>query len=194
MTAFVLGNGVSRRDLDLDHLAARAPVYGCNALYRTFTPQVLVATDQHIARAIQETGYARDHRFYTRRPLPRWGALAVPREYFGFSSGPIAVSLAARDGHDPIYLLGFDMGPEHEGCFNNMYAGTEFYKPQRSQPTFTGNWVRQMRRVMTDHANHEFVRVQGATTADIPELDTVPNLRHITISDFLLSINTPEEN
>lgn len=194
MTAFVLGNGVSRAALDLDQLAAAGTVYGCNALYRTWTPTVLVATDQHIARAIQESGYARQHRFYTRRPLPRLGAQVVPREYFGFSSGPIATALAARDGHDPVYLLGFDMGPDHVGRFNNIYAGTEFYKCTNSEPTFTGNWVRQMVRVMNDHSRHCFVRVYGTTTAEISELQRVRNLQHESIQDFVSRINTCKEN
>lgn len=193
MTAIVLGNGRSRLELDTDWLMAQAPVYGCNALYRTHTPCVLVATDQHIAQTIQDSGYARLHRFYTRRPRPGSGALTVPREYFGYSSGPIAVALAAADRHDPIYLIGFDMGPDQHGRFNNVYAGTEHYKPVASDPTFTGNWVRQLVRVMTDHVTTDFVRVQGAETADIAEFASVRNLQHITLAQFRASINNAKE-
>jgi len=193
MTAFVLGNGVSRQGVSVPALQQQGPVYGCNALYRDHVPTVLVATDTAIAREIQQSGYARDHCFYTRRPLPGSGALAVPREYFGFSSGPIAVVLAAQQGHDPIYLLGFDLGPDHRGRFNNCYAGTEFYKPRGSDPTFAGNWVRQLRRVLTDHVTQQFVRVHGDVTAHIPELRNVTNLDSITLQEFLHSINIPEE-
>jgi hypothetical protein len=190
MAAFVLGNGVSRLEVNVDRLLQAGPVFGCNALYRTHVPTVLVATDQHIAREIQESGYALLHRFYTRRPLAKLGAHTVPREYFGFSSGPIAVSLAARERHDPVYLIGFDMGPTEHGRFNNVYAGTQFYKAVNSEPTFTGNWVRQLQRVMADHPTQTFIRVQGSTTADIPELESVKNLVNATMSEFLASINT----
>lgn len=190
MTAFVLGNGVSRLEVKIEQLMGHGAVYGCNALYRTHAPTVLVATDQHIAREIQESGYAKMHRFYTRRPLPKLGAQTVPREYFGFSSGPIAVALAAQDRHDPVYLIGFDMGPTEHGRFNNIYAGTEFYKPVNSEPTFTGNWIRQLQRIMADYANQAFVRVMGSGTADIPELAAARNLRHITMAEFLTCINT----
>lgn len=193
MAAFVLGNGVSRQSVSVHHLQRRGPVYGCNALYRTHMPTVLVATDQHIAREIQESGYARTHRFYTRRPLPKLGALTVPREYFGFSSGPIAVALAAQDNHDPVYLVGFDMGPDQLGQFNNVYAGTEFYKPCNSTPTFAGNWIRQIQRVLSDYPVHTFVRVQGDSTAAIVELQNIRNLQHITLAEFLARINTVEE-
>ena len=56
-TAFVLGNGVSRQHLSLAQLQRRGKIYGCNALYREFEPDVLVATDRPIATAIQESGY-----------------------------------------------------------------------------------------------------------------------------------------
>ena len=193
MTAFVLGNGVSRLDVAVEQLQAKGAVYGCNALYRTHTVTALIATDQHIAREIQESGYSRHNRFYTRRPLPKLGGQTVPRSYFGYSSGPIACAVAASDSHDPIYLLGFDMGPNTQGRFNNIYAGTEFYKPHNSEPTFTGNWVRQLQRIMTDYSNQRFVRVMGATTAEIPELQAVKNLSHVSMSEFLASINTREE-
>jgi hypothetical protein len=193
MTAFVLGNGVSRLEVPIDTLKKLGDVYGCNALYRTHVPTALVATDQHIAREIQESGYSKHNRFYTRRPLPKLGAHAVPREYFGYSSGPIACAVAARDSHDPIFLIGFDMGPTDQGKFNNIYAGTQFYKPQNSEPTFTGNWVRQLQRILTDHTKQQFVRVMGSTTAQINELDAVKNLLSMPMHDFLASINTREE-
>jgi hypothetical protein len=93
MAAFVLGNGVSRAAVDVDLLLRLGAVYGCNALYRTHAVTALVATDRPIAEAIQNSGYSLEHRFYTRRPLPNTGAQAVPRPYFGFSSGPIALAL-----------------------------------------------------------------------------------------------------
>ena len=118
--AFVLGNGVSRQHLNLAHLKNCGMIYGCNALYRSFTPDVLVATDKPIAEAIQNSGYAKEHCFYTRRPLPGLGAKQLLEQYRGYSSGPNAVGLAAHEQHHRIYLLGFDMGPINN-LFNNIY-------------------------------------------------------------------------
>ena len=89
--AFVLGNGKSRLELDLHQLKQTGPIYACNAIYRTFTPDCLVATDAAIARAIQESGYAKTNRFHTRRPIEGLGARSLPKEYRGFSSGPNAL-------------------------------------------------------------------------------------------------------
>lgn len=183
--AFVLGNGVSRKGLDLPRLQTYGKIYGCNALYREFTPDVLISTDKPIREHIQNSGYSQKNRVYTRHPLPGLGALAVPFEYQGFSSGPIAVGLAAIDRANTVYLLGFDMGPAANGKFNNVYADTEFYRKSASVPTFTGNWVRQIIKVAKDFPKIEFVRVKGATTADIPEFNEVPNIKHMQLDKFL---------
>lgn len=185
--AFVLGNGVSRKSVKLDELQPLGTIYGCNALYREFTPHCLVATDAPIARAIQESGYSKTARFHTRRPLPGFGALDIPKKYFGNSSGPIACALAALDNHHKIYMLGFDMGPNNQQ-FNNVYAGTEFYKPVNATPTYTGNWVKQIKQVAQDFPNVWFIRVQGPTTADIAELTRMSNIKHTSIDAFLQQV------
>jgi hypothetical protein len=194
MAAFVLGNGVSRASIDVDTLINLGPVYGCNALYRTHAPTVLVATDRPIAEEIQNSGYSLKHRFYTRRPQPNTGAQAVPRPYFGFSSGPIALALAAAESPGArIYLLGFDLGPTESGRFNNVFADTEHYKKSEAAPTFTGNWIRQMITVMRDYPDRQFLRVYGITTAMPTEFESVPNLQRVEISEFQRRINTPKD-
>jgi hypothetical protein len=190
--AFVLGNGISRKTVAPASLQPLGKIYGCNALYREFTPDVLVATDRPIATAIQESGYAQTNCFYTRRPVDGLGARRVPSLYFGYSSGPIATAIAALDGHQRIYLLGFDMGPTENQQFNNVYAGTEFYKMPTAMPTFTGNWVKQLIQIVQDFPQTEFVRIYGTTTAKIAQFSTVPNLKFMTLLEFLnqLSLQT----
>jgi hypothetical protein len=183
--AFVCGNGVSRQAVDLNLLRPLGTIYGCNGLYRDFEPDCLVATDRPIAEAIQNSGYSSTHRFHTRKPIPKLGARPVPKQYHGNSSGPIATALAALDGNNTIYLLGFDMGPTVNQKFNNVYAGTDFYKRSDAAPTYTGNWVRQLCTIVTDFPQTTFVRVCGATTADIRELKVFNNLLHIPIQMFL---------
>jgi len=190
--AFVLGNGVSRQDVDLNNLKHFGPIYGCNALYRDFTPTALISTDRPISERIQDSGYSKNNRFYTRRPVPGSGALPVPQKYFGYSSGPIATSIAAIDGARVVYLIGFDMGPANNH-FNNVYANTEFYKKSSAVPTFTGNWVTQIKTIMRDHANILFVRIMGHTTAVVADLDRVVNLKTMTMSEFLNRINNTKE-
>ena len=191
--AFVLGNGVSRLDVDLNVLKQEGKVYGCNALYRTFAPDVLVSTDTPIATAIQESGYAEQHRMYTRKPIAGLGAHRVPQPYFGYSSGPIAAALAAMDQNIAVYLVGFDMGPIGHNQFNNVYADTEFYKKSAARPTFSGNWARQLVQVMKDFPKTNFFRVKGTTTADILEFNGVPNLVTMPMQDFLNRLNNTKD-
>ena len=187
-TAFVLGNGLSRRELNLSLLKSKGSVYGCNAIYREFEPDCLVATDRPIAQRIQETGYSASHRFYTRRPIAGKGALAVPKKYYGNSSGPIAAAIAAIDGNSQIYLIGFDMGPTASNKFNNMYAGTEFYKAKDASPTFTGNWIRQVQQLCKDFENVQFIRILGDVTAEINDLKSINNLAHMHMEDFIRGV------
>ena len=67
--AFVLGNGVSRQQVDLENLKHFGPIYGCNALYRDFTPTALISTDRPISERIQDSGYALKHKFTLASPL-----------------------------------------------------------------------------------------------------------------------------
>lgn len=187
--AFVIGNGISRQHVNLDNLKKHGKIYGCNALYRDFTPDCLVATDRPIAAEIQNSGYSLKNRFHTRRPFPSLGGKGVPKEYFGYSSGPIAVSLAAIDGCGKIYLIGFDMGATETNAFNNIYAGTQFYKNHGSLPTFTGNWIKQIDKIMNDFSHIEFIRVCGPTTARIDGLETIKNLSHMAMATFVDRIN-----
>ena len=191
--AFVCGNGISRQAVDLTYLKTLGVIYGCNAMYRDFEPDCLVATDRPIAEQIQMSGYSKTHRFHTRRPLEKLGAKPVPKKYHGNSSGPIATALAALDGHQTIYLLGFDLGPNQDMRFNNLYAGTEFYKSVGSSPTYTGNWVNQLRTIAQDFPQMTFVRVCGSTTADIKELKIISNLHHISMEMFLNRVNTGQD-
>jgi hypothetical protein len=183
--AFVLGNGTSRHDISVPTLKLLGRIYGCNALYREFVPDVLVATDRPIATAIQDSGYAHNNEFYTRRPIEGTGARQLLEPYRGYSSGPNALGLAAQQGNLSIYLLGFDMGPTENNLFNNVYADTEFYKTSAHPPTFVGNWIRQVIQIFRDHPQVQFTRVCGPTTARITDLDAMPNLTHLDLAAFL---------
>lgn len=182
--AFVLGNGVSRQALDLNQLKTLGTTYGCNAIYREFVPDVLISTDAPISERIQQEGYSQQQVHYTRKPLPDSGARRIAQKYFGFSSGPVAVGQAALDGARAIYLVGFDMGPTRNGRFNNCYADTEFYKKSSANPTFTGNWVNQIKIIAGDFPKTSFFRVTGDTTAEIRDLLGVANLAHMTMTEF----------
>jgi len=125
--------------------------------------------------------------------MPNLGAIKVPDCYKGASSGPIALALAAMDGHQRIYMLGFDLGPAENGMFNNMYADTDFYKKSTASATYTGNWKRQICRIAQDFPQCEIVRVAGNTTADIAEFDACVNMQKLLFDNFVERINTKKD-
>jgi len=187
--AFILGNGRSRLVLNLNSLMELGSVFGCNGLYRDFTPHCLVATDRPIAEEIQNSGYAEKHRFHTRKPIESLGGKFLVKEYKGFSSGPNAAALALVDGHSDIYLIGMDLGSTN-GMFNNIYAGTKFYKEELTGQTFPGNWINQIVKLTEDFESRQFWRIEGPESAFVPQFNKIPNMRILSMDKFIEKVNT----
>ena len=55
---FCIGNGESRKGFDLEKLRPHGTIYGCNAIYRDFMPDVLTAVDHGIMHEIYHAGVA----------------------------------------------------------------------------------------------------------------------------------------
>jgi hypothetical protein len=87
-------------------------------------------------------------------------------------------------------MLGFDMAPSSSMRFNNVYAGTEFYKSPDAAPTFTGNWIRQLITIAGDFPTAQFIRVCGPTSADIKEFKNIQNFDNMDIKLFRHRLDT----
>ena len=59
-TAYIIGNGPSRKGLDLDTLDGTT--FGCNALYRDYSPDYLVSGDSTILKEICKTEYPKHNK------------------------------------------------------------------------------------------------------------------------------------
>ena len=79
---FVICNGESRKGFDLEELRQYGKVYGCNALYRDFTPDALIAVDDRIVHKIYGSGYPIQNQCYfrdwTRMPEEAYEMLLQP--------------------------------------------------------------------------------------------------------------------
>ena len=69
---FVIGNGESRRNINIDSLRDFAPVWGCNRIYQDWHVDNLVAIDQTQMEFILRDGYHTKANVYTRK---RWSPL-----------------------------------------------------------------------------------------------------------------------
>lgn len=185
--AFVLGNGTSRKDIPLDKLKAYGDVYGCNALYRHFEPDYLVAVDTKMILEINKYGYQKDHEVWTN---PNKSFIKMKGfNYFnpskGWSSGPTALWLASQRQYHKIFILGFDFkGLDKGKKFNNIYADSFNYKKSTDGATFFGNWMRQTKSVVKDNPNIRYFRVIQPDNYIPDELNSFNNLKHLSVEEF----------
>lgn len=184
--AFVLGNGKSRLNANIQILKNFGTVYGCNALYREFEPDFLIAVDVKMINEIIDSGYHKTHEVWTNpnKGIKSKSNINLFSPHKGWSSGPTALDFAARNGHRNIYILGFDFAGIN-GKFNNVYADTYNYKYSNDAPTFHGNWLSQTEKTIRHYKDIGFYRVieEGAFLPD--QLGHQHhNLKHIFYKEF----------
>ena len=63
--AFVLGNGTSRSSIPLNPLRKFGTIYACNAVYREFKPDYLVAVDTKMVNEIVQHRYQLEGQVWT---------------------------------------------------------------------------------------------------------------------------------
>lgn len=186
-TAFVLGNGTSRLFVDPPQLKSIGTVYGCNALYRTFAPDFLVAVDTRMVIEITRTGYQLENELWTNpnRSYRNISGLNLFEPSKGWSSGPTALWLASQHGYKEIYFLGFDFKGKQEGrYFNNVFADTVNYKKSSDRATFYGNWLKQTTITIKEHPHTKYYRVMEDGGFVPKELANLDNLEHISPEKF----------
>lgn len=187
--AFVLGNGVSRQCIDLAALTFHGIIYGCNALYRDFSPDYLVAVDTKMIREITTAGYHKLHPVWTNtnKYSKDISGLNLFNPSQGWSSGPSALNLASTHENTTIYILGFDyagIGNKNE-LVNNIYSGSVNYKKVNDRATYFGNWQNQTLTCIKTNAKIKYIRVIESATSFIPDtLIGISNLTHITVENF----------
>ena len=190
-TAFVLGNGTSRKPINLLQLKEHGTVYGCNALYREFDPDYLVAVDTKMILEINKAGYQHSHTVWTNpnRAYHQMNGFNFFNPSKGWSSGPTALWLASTHDNQKIYILGFDyQGIEDK--INNLYADTPNYKKSHDRATYHGNWLKQTIITCQKFNEKRYIRVVQEEDPFIPkEFSKIDNLSHITVEEFKKSFN-----
>ena len=133
-TAFIVGNGLSRKDFDISQLKDVAPVYGCNAIYRDLQkhdlPDYLIAIDDRIKDEIECSTFPRDRVIFP--PYDECFESAEYREYprNRSNAGMNAMQEAIRHGKTELWMLGFDFMLDMQLGLSNIYDGTPCYGPE----------------------------------------------------------------
>jgi len=156
-------------------------------VYRDLEPTFLIATGPDICKEIADSGYCDKHIVYTNSnkilEYPNKFYL-IPQDYT-CNAGTIATYIACFDGHEKIYLLGFD-NSAGDGYNNNMYAGTPGYEGQFVNWSDV-LWIQNMAYIMDLYNEVEFVRVAPTPNYQIPDSwRRLSNFRQLSFSEFII--------
>jgi hypothetical protein len=126
--AFIVGNGVSRKEIDLNSLVGKGAIFGCNALYRDFDQwDFLVAIDDGMIAELLQKDFSPktlivppvSERFESAEYNPGYRRRS--------NAGMNAMLEAIRRDYKFLYCLGFDFLLEGEVSVDNLYKDTPNY-------------------------------------------------------------------
>jgi hypothetical protein len=187
--ACVIGNGTSRLELDLHCINATMTTYGCNALYRDFMPNYLIAMDYPMVKEILNKRIQYQTSFHTQHDnrIDELKENGEPINFFwGMSetndSGNSALRLALQNKHDVVYMIGFDYCTD-PSTLSNVYVGTNNYVKNHMWPAASmreEQWGKRLRKILKNHPNQKVVRVNGTKPLDVNS----DNYEEITIQQF----------
>ena len=187
--ACVIGNGPSRKPLNLEHIKSIMTTYGCNALYRDFIPDYLVSMDILMVMEIIDNNVHYKTNFYTQHgtktdDLHRTGEPInfIKSQRDTPDSGNAAIDLCASNNHDIVYMIGFDYTVND--TIPNIYTGTKNYNKNDVYPGANQQdtrWKNKLRQIVRKYPNTKFVRVVGTANKVNIQLD---NFIEITTNEF----------
>ena len=127
-TAFIIGNGPTRLDINLHDLVGKGKIYGCNALYRDFDKfDYLVVIDEQFKKLI-EMGGKEGVVEGTKLILPPDEECIEETTGRRSNAGMNAMREAIRHGATKLFCLGFDFIIKDEVAnTDNVYKDTEGY-------------------------------------------------------------------
>jgi hypothetical protein len=125
--AIVIGNGVSRKELDLNSLVGHGTIYGCNALYREFSHyDHLIAIDDGMIEEIKNDPKAIIPPIEERFESSDYNPFQRRRSNAGMN----AMYEAVKAGNVSIFCIGFDFILEGDISVDNIFKGTKNYGPE----------------------------------------------------------------
>ena len=195
--AFVLGNGESRKGIEINDLKEKGTVFACNGVFRTHQPHFLIAVDPKMLLEIGETDYIVHNKVWSNfnaqynKNQKILDHVSWFKPSLGWSSGPTALRMACDHGFKDIYILGFDYQGHSEAQhknrfrFNNIFKDTRNYKKSNDEATFYGNWMNQTKRCLQDFPDVKFHRVVPNNWFKPKDLEWKENMDHPTTEELL---------
>lgn len=159
MTAIVIGNGTSRKSIDL-HSLQNYTTYGCNKLYIDYNPDYLIAVDKVMVDEFVKNKVDETHNVYTTFYIQMPGKLNYFTKHTGYNSGHTCCWLASQHKHKTVYMLGFDYIGIN-GKLNNVYADTVNYKRSTDDEVPYSKWYVELSQLLDECVDTQFIRIVG---------------------------------
>jgi hypothetical protein len=190
--AFIIGNGPSRKPVDLYELSDSGKVFGCNALYRDFPGlDYLVAIDEGM---IAEISRIDDAAMKAEIIFPIEDERYESAEYNPYqrrrsNAGMNAMLEAIRRGHNMLYCLGFDFILEGDASIDNIYKNSDNYGPAtRARASDNFYRIAYLEWFARQHPNVTFIMVipEGVSRKRVD----AENMIGMTIPTFIQKLNS----
>ena len=188
--ACVIGNGPSRKNVDLETIGRQMTTYGCNVLYRDYIPDYLISMDWAIVEEILANDIHHKTNFYT-QDRAQFNHMSVEKKERinwlkpmnkRFDSGNSALEVALSNDYETVYIIGFDYNTNDK--LPNVYHGTKNYARNSTIPAaenMAREWQKRFRNLVKQFPDTKFIRVNGSNTK--LSIDAT-NYNEITIEQF----------
>lgn len=199
MNSLVIGNGESRRALDLTTILESYVTVGCNAIQRDYSVDHIVCCDRRMVEEAIVSKNTKDTMIYVREDwlnyfkkikkdnrIQKVPDLPYSEERkidnpIHWGSGPYAVLVGATLSDD-VTLIGFDLYP-FDDKINNVYKGTKHYGHKTSKPIDYSYWVYQIAKVFQHYPDTKF-KVVNTNDWDFPKSWKQQNVFFETLDKF----------
>jgi hypothetical protein len=178
-SVIVIGNGESRKSIDLTQFKHTHSLIGCNAIHRDLTVDHLICCDRRMAEEAHNNPLTKNTKIYVREEWYRYyrkikknkNVSVVPDlPYAGTSrqdlpehwgSGGYAVLVAAELGFKTVKLIGFDLYSKNNKV-NNVYKDTQNYSDSNKQSVDYSYWVYQIAKIFRYYPETNFLVLNEA--------------------------------
>jgi hypothetical protein len=144
---FCIGNGESRSPVDLIRLRPHGKIYGCNGLYRDFTPDVLTSVDGGMMHEIYQSGYADKNELWLRDWNPVPGMTYSSVVFAGLTPAEIEIGkknfklMENKKGDRQNYVFHGSSIAGQVGIIRKMASGEQIEKKQINHTGCYVSWV-----------------------------------------------------
>ena len=153
---FCIGNGESRIGFDLEKLRPHGKIYGCNAIYRDFMPDVLTAVDHGIMHEIYHAGVAQKIPCYFRD----WTKVPA-MTYEPMLMGGISNLEEAKEALDKV-LISNDRGDSQEYVMHGSKLSAVIDLIKREPDKFNKDIIKLQKKEI----NHATIKVSWIKEPD----------------------------